>query len=199
MIPRGADFPPDSAPPAKRRESATMRHDRPALPAAPSPCRPPSLRQEVGAAPGSRVATLRRPTPRLFSAHAARYDAGRVRPGHDPHGNNAASISLLSSASSGRTAPALHSPDCAAHAPERNGNFSSPKRCGGLANPASALGSSRGLFSISPRKKRTGSVSSRFSLWILSLAAAFSLLNISSGRFPRGFGGAESVFRRFRS
>ena len=85
-----------------------------------------------------------------------------------------ASISLLSSAASGRTAPALHSPDCAAHAPERNGNFSSsPMLCGGLANPANALGSSRGLFSISPRKKKNR-------LGHKSVLSGYSLLQLLS-------------------
>lgn len=196
MIPRGADFPPNSAPPAKRRESATMRHDRLVLPAAPSPCRPPSHRQEVGAAPGSRVATLRRPNARQGSAHAARYDAGRVRPGHDPHGNSVDFVAFLRRL--GLT-PTRSNRLAARPMPRKNDNFSSPKRCGGLANPASTLGSSRGLFSISPRKKKEPARSQVGSLRILSLAAAFSLLNISSGRFPRGFGGTESAFRRFRS
>ncbi len=186
MIPRGADFPPDSAPPAKRRESATMRHERPALPAAPPRAvRLPRGKNAASAGQGPALQAPRVMTPGVFGPATPR--------------TATASISLLFSASSGPRPRApiawLRGPR-----PRKNGNVSSsPNRCGGLAYPAIALGSSRGLFSISPRKKRTGSVSSRFSLRILSLAAAFSLLNISSGRFPRGFGGAESVFRRFRS
>lgn len=184
MIPRGADFPPDSAPPAKRRVPKTMRCERETRPA-PSPpravrlptgrrsaqLRAAVLQRCAGRTQGKAPHTLRVMTPGVFGPATAR--------------TATASISLLSSAASGRTAPALHSPDCAAHAPERNGNFSSPKRCGGLANPANALGSSRGLFSISPRKKRTGSVSSRFSPDTLSCSCFLSLEHFLRSFSPR--------------
>lgn len=183
MIPRGADFPPDSAPPAKktRIRNDAARKARPAC--CPSPCRPPSHRQEVGAAPGSRVATLRRPNARPFSAHAAHHDAGSVRPGHGPHGNSVDFVAFLRRP--GPT-PTRSTRLTARPTPRKNGNFSSsPKRCGGLANPANALGSSRGLFSISPRKKRTGSVSSRFSPDTLSCSCFLSLEHFLRSFSPR--------------
>ena len=79
MIPRGADFPPDSAPSAKRRVSETMRRENLALRRF-LPCRPPSHRQKCGA-----VRTMPCP-PCCDDAQAgarrssARHDAGRARP-----------------------------------------------------------------------------------------------------------------------
>lgn len=197
MIPRGADFPPDSAPPAKRRESATMRHERPALPAAPpraarlprgrrsAQLRAAVLQRCAGRTQGKAPHTLRVMTPGVFGPATAR--------------TATASISLLSSAASGRTAPARHSPDCAVHAPEKRQLFLLPNA---LRRPRQSGKRPRFLqrtfLNFSTQKKEPAR-SQVGSLWILSLAAAFSLLKISSGRFPRGFGGAESVFRRFRS
>lgn len=99
MIPRGADFPPDSAPPAKRRESATMRRDRPALPAAPpravrllrgrrsAQLRAAVLQRCAGRTQGKAPHTLRVMTPGVFGPATTR--------------TATASISLLFSAASG--------------------------------------------------------------------------------------------------
>lgn len=183
MIPRGADFPPDSAPPAKRRVPKTMRRERETRPA-PSPLRAACLPTGRRAAHGRGHTVLQHCAGRTqgSSPHSLRVMTSGVF-GPATTRTATASISLLSSAASGRTAPALHSPDCAAHAPERNGNFSSPKRCGGLANPASALGSSRGLFSTSPRKKknRLGHKS------VLSGYSLLQLLSLSLEHFLQAF------------
>lgn len=199
MIPRGADFPPNSAPPAKRREPATMRHDRPALPAAPPRAvrLPTDRRAAQLRARTRRVATLRRPNARHCSALAARHDAGSVRPGHGPHGNSVDFVAFLRRLGS----PPTRSTRLAARptAPEKRQLFLLPKA---LRRPRQSGKRPRFLqrtFLNFSTQKRTGSVTSRFSLWILFLAAAFSLLNISSRRFPRGFGSAESAFRHFRS
>ena len=183
MIPRGADFPPDSAPPAKRRVPKTMRRERDSPCAVPSSCRPTSQRQEVGAAPGSRVATLRRPNARQGSALAARHDAGRVRPGHDPHGNSVDFIAFLRRLG---PPPTRSNRLAARFTPRKSGNFSSsPKLCGGLANPANALGSSRDFSQLLHAKKRTGSVTSRFSPDTLSCSCFLSLEHFLRSFSPR--------------
>lgn len=175
MIPRGADFPPNSAPPAKRREPATMRHDRPALPAAPSRAAFPQtggrrnsgrghavLQRCAGRTQDTAPHSLRVMTPGVFGPATARTATARRRfpcfpppPRDEPHPR-----------STRLTARPM---------PRKNGNFSSsPKRCGGLAGSAGALGPFCGLLSISPQKKEPAR-SQVGSLRILSLAAAFSL------------------------
>lgn len=122
MIPRGADFPPDSAPPAKRRESATMRHDRPAMPAAPpraarlprgrrsAQLRAAVLQRCAGRTQGKAPHTLRVMTPGVCVPATARTATIRLRSRHCCPRHQL-------------PAHALHLPDFAAHAPEKRQLF----------------------------------------------------------------------------
>lgn len=198
MIPRGADFPPNSAPPAKKREPATMRHDRPALPAVP----PRAVRLPTGrrSAHGRGHTVLQRCAGRTqgSSPHSLRVMTSGVFGPATPR-TATASISLLFSASSG---PRPRAPIAWLRGPrpgKQRQRFLLPNA---LRRPRQSGKRPRFLqrtfLNFSTQKKEPAR-SQVGSLQILSLAAAFSLLKISSGRFPRGFGGAESVFRRFRS
>lgn len=196
MIPRGADFPPNSAPPAKRRESATMRHDRPAMPAAPpraarlprgrrsAQLRAAVLQRCAGRTQGKAPHTLRVMTPGVFGPATAR--------------TATASISLLSSAASGPRPRApiawLRGP----HPGKKRQLFLLPNA---LRRPRQSGKRPRFLqrtfLNFSTQKKNRLGLKSVLSPDTLSCSCFLSLEHFLR-RFPRGFGGAESVFRRFR-
>ena len=184
MIPRGADFPPDSAPPAKRRVPKTMRRERLAL------CRPlfvPSDFPEAGGrrSSGQPCCNAAQAEPKALPPHSLRaHDAGRVRPGHDPHGNSVDFIAFLRRLG---PPPTRSNRLAARFTPRKSGNFSSsPKLCGRPRQSGKRPRFLQRLFvNFSTQKKRTGSVTSRFSPDTLSCSCFLSLEHFLRSFSPR--------------